>query len=114
MLLIADLSGWGDPLSSLHMHDRMFCHTAHYSKHSAKSTGAELAALAEMRGCEAHAAHWWRLDLWRSLHDQPHQLLQHTAYWTTAALVALAGLGACKALCSSLLPSQAVGPHHSP
>ena len=114
MLLIADLSGWGDPLSSLHRHDCMFSHTAHYSKHTARSTEAELVALAEMRGCEAHAAHWWHLELWRSLHVQPHQSLQHTAYWIKAELVALARLGACKALGSSLLPSQSVGPHHSP
>ncbi len=57
MLLMADLSGWGDPLSSLHMHNCMFGHTAHNSKHTAKSTEAELVALTRLRACEAHAAH---------------------------------------------------------
>jgi len=100
MLLIADLSGWGDALSSLHDNGCMFSHTAHYSKHTAKSTEADLIALAGLRGCEAHAAHWCRPESWRSLHVQSHRSLQHTAYSTRAELVALARLGSCEALCS--------------
>ena len=56
MLLMADLSGWGEPLSSLHRHACMFSHLAHNSKPSAEATEAGLADLAGLRGCEAQRA----------------------------------------------------------